>query len=309
MNLQIFGIVIIVLVAIGYIAFSSRGRMTKPGKAIFGIIDPLIARNGGGSKEDIVDLASQAVVDGSEVIGKERHFPGHLQLWVAAHTATVLEAKLVSFHSQLIEVINAKATALGRRNGETFDPLQGLVIHIRIGAPKVLVSFTPFEQQQKVDVTGQAAEKWPAEPNVSLRPEPPRSTPHALPPTVAPRRLAATEPHHHDVTVRATIGGKDPISVTAPVTAGPLVFSLGRDPSNTLVLPNLPGVSANHATLTFVGGALYVTDVSTYGTWVETGNGWEKLVRNQSVLLPVASRLSLDADRSVVVSIEDGSAL
>lgn len=313
MNLQIFGIFIIVIVALGVIGFSRRGRETKPGKALASLFGAWTSWTGDGSQEDLVDQSAQAIIDASQVIGKVRRFPIHVQICTDAQSVDLLKAHLVEIHGQMVESVNVKAKALARRNGETFKPVEGLVMNypLTIGPTKIRVSFTPLDPSvDRRKEPGPTPLIWPVETGEpTYGREVLRSTSRAVPPTDAPRRLAGTVQQEPEITVTATIKGRDSISASSLTTGRPLTFSLGRDPSNTLVFPNVPGISAQHATLTLVGGGIYVTDVSRYGTWLETGQGWEKLSLEVSTPVPVGARLSLDVDHFVVVSIENGAAL
>jgi type VI secretion system FHA domain protein len=85
-------------------------------------------------------------------------------------------------------------------------------------------------------------------------------------------------------------------------TFGPAGGTIGRETSNSLVLPN-PKVSGRHAVITFVGGVFYIEDTSRNGVFLNSLR--DRLPRNEPQPLSSGDRLLID-DYEISVSVSGG---
>jgi len=315
MNLQSGGIILIVVVTVICMILikRKRGRFAGSGPLRAWLSKVLPASDT--VDEDPVEMGATALVDGARASNKILYAPSHLWFQCDVNTRGFILANPAGLHNQLVARANELGDNEARRRNCTWNRIRGVTMNypIAIGPNAVEVSFTEFETSpfQAPDFESTAFPS-PYSATDFLRREA-ETVPHADPFTPDPRWTAGTipprqrSPHTgHAVVVKALIAGNEPKEATIRLREGATSFHVGRDSSCELVLPNLPGISAKHLMITLESGHRYVTDMSTHGSWIESETGWKALPAGQKTPVPAGSRLLLDADQQVVLSLAEG---
>lgn len=313
LNLQSGGVLLILLVAVACTVLYRRGRGLSIGtvparKWLEGFLNPATP------DDDPVEMAAAALVAGARMSNKILYAPLHLWFRCDATTRGFMMANPADIHSQVVLRANELGENEARRRGATWHAITGVTMNypIAVGSNTAEVSFTPFtgcpfesappSARPAAQPTSQP--EWEPEPTPDVRPRPlhqPSSwTAGTIPPRQRMPRPASS------VVVTALVAGKAQEAVI-PLHDGVTSFQVGRDSGCGLVLPSLPGISARHLLFTFEAGQHFATDMSTHGSWIESESGWRQLPAGQKTPVPEGSRVLLDADQQVVLSLTEGA--
>lgn len=310
LNLQSGGVILILVVAVAFTVLYKRGHGfptgSLPGRAwVEKLLNPTDAVS-----DDPVELGATTVVGGARTANKILYAPLYLYFQCDPITRGFMMANPAGIHSQIVARANELGENEARRRGATWMPIKGITMNypIVIGPNAAKVSFAPFTGSPfPPDDSPIPPGEWPPEPQ---HPFSPASSPAPEQPAVwsagtIPPRQRAPKPER-SVVVQALVAGNAQ-EATIRLLDGVTDFQVGRDSSCGLVLPALPGISARHLLFTFEAGQHYATDTSTHGSWIESECGWKPLAAGQKTPVPAGSRLLLDADQQVVLSLTDGA--
>lgn len=301
MNLEFFGILIIFAIGGAVLYLFKRA---SPNGANW---PQLFTKNH--VDEDLVSVIVDSILAGSRVLSRVRRGPIHIAIRCDSALRDMLKADLLSFHRQVVVLVNERGTALARRHNETWVEIKGLVFdyEIAVGTQAVVAEFSPFENGNPLEPKESTFGGLPQSisgygaPSTSSAPKSSDSVPKApthAPPTIAPRSIARA------TILTVTIDGQESVIAHIPASSRERVSTIGRAEGSDLRLPLLPSLSTHHARLLMSNGALVVTDTSTHGTWVEEGSGWTLLDKGIPTVIETGSRLRLDAEGLVLVSIK-----
>lgn len=310
LNLQSGGVLLILAVAVAFTVLYKRGRGfpmgSGPARAwVEKLLEPSDALN-----DDPVELGATALVAAAMVSKKILYAPLHLWFQCDVIRRDFMMANPTDIHSQVVARANELGENKARRLGVAWKPITGITMRypIAIGPNSAEVSFAPFAASpfQSTPPGSQADvhPEWKPETLANVRPQPLHKPASWTAGTIPPRqRMPKPE---SSVVVTALVAGHAREAII-PLHDGVTSFQVGRDSGCGLVLPGLPGISAKHLLFTFEAGQHYATDTSTHGSWIESESGWRQLTAGQKTPVPAGSRMLLDADQQVVLTLADGA--